>query len=190
MNPWIMHKLKKLFSKKEALPEPVAESMKNFNEYNNIAIEHLRSLCRVAGNSTRAPRFSFTHVMLPHAPYLLGKNGVKLLSPQPGGSDMNGYLGQLKYCNKLIRELTECLLADTTRDKIIIFQGDHGYRKHEGHSYLAQFGALNAIYLYNKNYTGLKKDLSLVNTYRMVLNNVFQNNLDFLADSIVIDSIR
>jgi hypothetical protein len=185
LNPWIIQKLKNLVSRKEAIPGTVRESMENYHEYNNGAIAHLRSLCRESGNNMKEPRFSFTHLMLPHAPYLVDKNGTKLPSPQPGGSDMNGYLEQLKYCNKLIRELTECLLGDTTKDKIIIFQGDHGYRKHLGQSYHAQFGSLNAIFLYNKDYSGLRKDLSLVNTYRVVLNNAFKTNLSILADSTV-----
>src|SRR5437762_14020871 len=99
---------------------------------------------------------------------------------------MKGYLTQLKYSNKLIRQITECLLSDTTRQKIIIFQGDHGYRHFADAPINKQYGALIAFYFYNKNYSGLNKSMSNVNTYRIIINRFFEGRLPLLQDSIVL----
>ena len=185
LNPWIMHKIKNLFSKGGRLPGPVLESMQHFRDYNKDAVDHIFSDCKNAQHPEQSPVFSFTHIMLPHAPYLVDENGTYIASPEPDGTSKEGYMQQLKYANKLIRQITNCLLSDTTRNKIIIFQGDHGFRQHGKASYTVKFGALNAIYFYNKNYKGLKKELSLVNTYRIVINNVYGGHLPLLKDSIV-----
>ncbi|MES1198268.1 MAG: hypothetical protein ABUL41_03230, partial [Chitinophagaceae bacterium] len=125
------------------------------------------------------------HFMLPHEPYVLDENGNYIPTAKPEVNDMKGYLGQLKYSNKLIRQITDCLLQDTIRKKIIIFQGDHGYRSYTNAPVSASYGALCAVYFYNKDYTDLKKTLSHVNTYRVILNNCFNYNIPLLKDSIV-----
>jgi hypothetical protein len=185
MNPWMMDKLKSLFSNKKQQPSTIIKSMEDFTNYNKKALDHILSDCQSASKSgvNAGQIFSFTHILLPHDPYLLDENGNPVKSPQPGGIDMKGYLGQIKYSNKLIKQITTCLLSDTTRKKIIIFQGDHGYRHFDNAPSSAQFGALNAIYFYNKNYTGLKKVLSHVNTYRVVINNFFNGHLVLLKDT-------
>jgi hypothetical protein len=186
LNPWITHKIKKLFSKEDRLPASVLESMQHFGEYNLAATEHIFSDCKNSLSPGHPPVFSFTHLMLPHEPYLMNENGKFIASPNPEDPGRDGYLQQLKYANKLIRQITDCLLSDTTRNKIIIFQGDHGFRHYTDAPNSATFGALDAVYFYNKNYKGLKKDMSLVNTYRTVINNVYNGSLPLLRDSIVI----
>jgi Sulfatase len=129
--------------------------------------------------------FSYTHFMVPHDPYQVDENGNVIPFAKPGGQDMNGYLKQLKYSNKLIREITQQLLKDSSRKKIIIIQGDHGYRHYTNAPETEPYGALNAIYFYNKDYAGLYKKISLVNTYRVVLNVFFGCQIPLLKDSIV-----
>lgn len=184
LNPWILQKIKNKVSGEDEMPATVKSSINNFHDYNERAIAHLRSLCNKPVQNDSAI-FSFTHLMLPHAPYTLDAAGSRLTKPHPYGADMNAYLQQLKYCNQLIREVTECLLADSNRDKIIIIQGDHGYRQHPTSAYHAKYGALNAVYIHSQNYTGLTKKMSLVNTYRIILNNEFGQSLPLLADTIV-----
>jgi hypothetical protein len=188
LNPWMTHKIKSRLSKNGKLPEEIIESMQNFRNYNKEATEHIFSDCKNASQAEakQTPVFSFTHLMLPHGPYLVDENGAYLPNPDPTGSNKEGYLQQIKYANKLIRQITDCLLSDTSHNKIIIFQGDHGYRQDNNSPYATKYGALNAVYFYNKNYQGMKKDLSLVNTYRLVFNNVFHGNLHLLKDSIVL----
>lgn len=186
MNPWIAGKIMKFFNWSDKLPYMIKESMKNFRDYNGLAVKHIFSDCEKNAKSDKIPpQFNYTHFMIPHDPYQVDKDGNFITSAQPSTNDMNGYLEQVKYCNKLMKEITECLQADTSRKKIIIFQGDHGYRYYNNTPVIKQYGALNAIYFYNKDYKGLSKKMSHINTYRIILNKFFRTELPILKDSII-----
>lgn len=186
LNPWLIEKLTKYFRGTNQQPAIISKSMATFRDYNKKALEHILADCEKSsklGNSP--PVFNYTHFMLPHDPYQVDENGKLIPFAKPGGEDMNGYLKQVKYANKLIREITQKLLKDTSRKKIIIIQGDHGYRHYTNAAENEPYGALNAIYFYDKNYKGLYKKISLVNTYRVVINNFFLGEIPLLKDSIV-----
>jgi len=182
LNPWSLNKLK---GNSNTQPASVIKSMENFTQYNDEAIDHILNDCNKTPQ-TNSPIFSFTHIMLPHDPYVHDENGNIIKSVGPGGVNMQGYLSQLKYSNKLIRQIIDCLLRDTSRNKIIILQGDHGYRHFSNAPLAKQYGALNAFYFYNKDYSGLYKNMSNVNTYRVVINKFFNGNLPLLEDKIVL----
>src|SRR5436190_7093366 len=181
LNPWSLNKLK---GNSNTQPASVIESMENFSRYNNEAIDHILNDCKKTPQNS--PIFSFTHIMLPHDPYVHDENGNIIKSAGPGGINMQGYLSQLKYSNKIIRQIIDCLLSDTSRNKIIILQGDHGYRHFSNAPLAKQYGALNAFYFYNKDYSGLYKTMSNVNTYRIVINKFFNDNLPLLEDKTVL----
>ena len=187
LNPWIMHKLRQLWGKKSELPAAVLKSLQFYAQYNMKAMDHVVAGCQnLKVHVSASPVFSYTHFMLPHGPYVFDENGQVSLTVKDPGNDMQDYLVQLKYANKLIRQITQCLLTDSTRKKIIVIQGDHGYRSYPNESQYLEYEALNAFYFYNKKYTGLKKDLSHVNTFRVVANNFFNAGLPLLKDSIVL----
>jgi len=181
LNPWSLNKLK---GHSNSQPVSIIKSMENFTRYNNEAIDHILNDCSKIPE-TNSPVFSFTHIMLPHDPYVHDESGNITKSVEPGGANMQGYLSQLKYSNKLIRQIVDCLLSDTSRNKIIILQGDHGYRHFSNAPLAKQYGALNAFYFYNKDYSELYKSMSNVNTYRVVINKFFNGNLPLLEDKTV-----
>ena len=188
VDPWMRNKLNRIFGGNKSERIITINNMKIFDSYNKNALKHIQSLCinYSTKDNKNLPLFSFTHFMLPHNPYLIDENGNYTGISNPAGGNMDGYLGQVKYANQLIRQITNCLLEDTARKKIIIFQGDHGYRHYADAPFEMQFASLNALYFYNKNYTGLRKDLSNVNTFRVVINNFFDGNLPILKDSITL----
>ncbi|MBL7744493.1 MAG: sulfatase-like hydrolase/transferase [Chitinophagaceae bacterium] len=189
LNPAIWEKIKNFGRSSGKQPALITQSMESFKDYNKMALAHIFSDCRKTQGQElekNKPVFSFTHILLPHDPYLYDENGAPVAVPEPGGMNMNGYLAQIKYCNKLIEQISNCLLSDTTRKKIIIIQGDHGYRHYTNAPYSTQFGALSAVFFYNRDYHDLKKTMSHVNTYRIVANTFFDGNLPLLNDSIVI----
>ena len=186
LNPWLQAKITRFFWGAKKQPPLITKSMRSFREYNDKALQHIFSDCKkFSGPGVTSPLFSYTHFMIPHDPYQVDKNGNFIASSQPSTHDMNGYLEQVKYCNKLIRQISDCLLSDPTRKKIIIIQGDHGYRYYSNAPISRQYGALNAIYFYNNDYSGITKNMSLVNTYRIVLNKFFGAQLPILKDSII-----
>jgi hypothetical protein len=186
LNPWNMDKLKKiLFKKSTPFPEEIMESMRDFHDYNGKAIDFILKDCRVTKPDN--PVFNFTHIMLPHDPYQVDEEGKPIQAAQPGGQDMKGYLAQVKYSNTLIRKITDCLLADSSRKKIIIFQGDHGYRHYTNAPVGEQFSALQAIYFPDGDYSMLPSRFSHVNTYRIILNKLYDTRLPLLTDSIFVE---
>lgn len=186
LDPWVSNKFKQVFTGKNNLPDPVVRSLQFYADFNRKAIEHIHSLCEQNSKPGTAPVFSFTHFVIPHSPYVFDESGNTNFSSAPPASDMQGYLNQIKYANTLIREITECFLKDSTRKKVIILQGDHGYREYPRSYQKDEYEALSALYFYNKDYTGLNKNLSHVNTFRVLFNNVFHDSLPLLKDSIVL----
>jgi hypothetical protein len=184
LNPWIISKLRKTMGITEELPGPVKKSLRHYADYNQRALRHIMDNC---GNKNKSsPVFSFTHFLLPHEPYVFDEKGYVSITVKPPADDMKNYLTQIKYANTLIRQITNCLLSDSTRKKIIIIQGDHGYRSYINAPAAREYEALGAFYFFDKNYTGLKKNISHVNTYRIILNNYFGYQLPLLKDSMVL----
>jgi hypothetical protein len=180
-NPWLRDKITEPFGKSGKQPAMIRKSMRLFHAYNQKAIEHINSDCAKYAHGYKGPPvFSYTHFMIPHDPYLVDENGNLVDKPQPENADMKGYLDQLKYSNKLIRQIIDCILSDTTRKKLIIIQGDHGYRHYVNAPEVTAFGAIDALYFYDGNYEGIQKTGSLVNTYRIIVNKYFGGNLPML----------
>ncbi len=180
-NPWLVKKFNQLLGSGKGQPALIRRSMKSFHRYNLEAYEHILSDCRqFAGNQSGPPVFSYTHFMIPHDPYLVDEYGKPVADPRPENTDMEGYLRQVKYTNRVIRDIVDRLLADSTRDKIIIIQGDHGYRHYANAPAITDFGALDAVYFFTHDYHDLNRSSSLVNTYRVVINKFFGGNLPML----------
>lgn len=188
LNPWIKNKLKKIIGKEEAIPTAVKKNLEHYKSYNERALKHIYSSGGDKKNNT--PIFSFTHFLLPHGPYIFDETGKSQITLNSPNDEMKNYLEQIKYANLLIRQITEYLLKNSPGNKIIIFQGDHGYRKYENVPVNRECDALCAFYFSSKNYSGLTKKLSHVNTYRLVLNNCFDYHLPLLKDSIVNNQAR
>jgi hypothetical protein len=185
LNPWMQEKFNRLIGKKNAIPGQIQRSLKAYHDYNLKAIKHVLNDCsEYAANVKRKPLFSYTHIMMPHDPYIVDENGNLLGKPHIENADMNAYLAQVKYCNKIIKEIVNCLLNDTLRKKIIVIHGDHGFRHFASASPEKAFYALEAIYFQDQNYTGLTKKESLVNLYRVILNKEFGENLPKLPHRI------
>jgi len=137
--------------------------------------------------NSNAPRFIYTHLMMPHYPYYFDANG----DPNPIESLMEeeqhrqeNYIGYLKYCNKIFLNLIDSILQKSKKPPIIIFMGDHGFRhfiKPVNKQY--HFMNLNAIYLPGKNYKGFYDSISGVNQFRIILNKQFRMNLPLMKDS-------
>ncbi len=84
----------------------------------------------VINQTSSAPRFIYTHLMMPHYPYYFNASG----QPSPLASLMeehqqqqNNYIGYLRYCNKIFLQLIDAILQKSKKPPIIIFMGDHGF---------------------------------------------------------------
>ena len=132
------------------------------------------------------PKFVYAHLMLPHDPYYFDDNGhynpdsmIYRIIPQL-------YIKQLVFTNKLVTKIVDDLMNDTARKKIVIIEGDHGYREYLQRSKMPEiFRNLNAYWFPDKNYSILYDGISPVNTFRVVFNQYFHKNFPLLPDSSV-----
>ncbi len=130
------------------------------------------------------PKFVYTHILLPHEPFIFDEDGNLL--PSQAHDDWNYYLGQYKYATKLAERLIAKLLAqaDPQNPPVIILQSDHGARDipsvGKGGKLLnnllkdyplsAAHDILNALYLPGFDTTLLSNDMNPTETFAIVLN--------------------
>lgn len=140
-----------------------------------------------ANKSSSTPRFIYTHLMMPHYPYLFDKNGNKTIPEmalEGNQANQKAYIEYIQYSNNKFVKLIDDILKNSKRPPIIIFMGDHGFRQFEKdvnhHYYFMNF---NAVYLPDKNYVPFYKDMSAVNEFRILFNTQFNQHLPLLKDS-------
>ena len=139
-------------------------------------LNHLKRLPTEQGDL-----FVFAHFVIPHPPYRFGPNG-EWLEGQP--EDLQtAYLGQVVFINREILQVIDTILAKSETPPIIILQGDHGPPPQLSPSSAQKMPILNAYYL-----PGVDADkvlylsISPVNTFRVVLNSYFGQDLPLLED--------
>jgi hypothetical protein len=133
-----------------------------------------------------APKFVYTHLMMPHAPYLYDSVGQKsaMNSYATGSAEkqsLDGYLQYLVYTNSVVSELVGEIMQKTRGNSIVIVMSDHGLRVLPGGFNNNNF---TAVYLPSKSYDMLYDSLSNVNLFRIVFNTEFNQHLSLLKDSI------
>ena len=141
------------------------------------------------------PVFVFAHILIPHPPFLFDENGrCKSEKESAQYSLAENYVAQVKYANKLMRELIETLLA-SAEDPIIIIQADEGpfplryyqqiekdWRNASEAELQIKFRILNAMYLPGVDHSKFYNTMSPVNTFRLVFDEYFGANLPLLED--------
>jgi Sulfatase len=136
-----------------------------------------------------SPRFVYTHVMLPHDPFYFKKDGsmVSDTAIVLNNYDLKAaYLDQLQYTNSLLGHFIQMASKKTNRERVVIIQGDHGFRDY-GPTVPKEkeFMNLNAYYFSDHNYSTLYDSISPVNSFRVVLNKYFCQSFPLLKDSSV-----
>ena len=80
-------------------------------------------------------KFVFSHIIMPHHPYLFDENGKILRDANLSDqfefqkrlwSDRDGYLSQLKFLNKQVVEIVETLSRESDNPPFIVIMSDHG----------------------------------------------------------------
>lgn len=139
-------------------------------------LEHLKRLPDEEGDL-----FAFAHFVIPHPPYRFGPNGEWL----EGRTDnlRMGYVGQVIFINREILQVIDVILATSEAPPIIIVQGDHGPPPQLAPSSAQKMPVLNAYYLPGVDADQvLYPSISPVNSFRVILNSYFGQDLPLLED--------
>jgi len=131
--------------------------------------------------------FVFAHLVVPHPPYSFDANGEPANYNAENIADYQSvavaYINQVKFVNKEILAVIDVLLMDSEKPPVIIIQGDHGPPPELSLTYSEKMPILNAYYLPGKKMdTLLYPSISPVNTFRVVLNSYFGEDLPLLED--------
>ena len=152
-----------------------------------------------------SPTFVFYHVLSPHFPFSFKEDGSQALRhPVYDASawveDRNKLEGYRDYylqnypknvagLNLHLKKVLESILENTKRNAVVIIQSDHGSSlglvpNSSGDTDIPErFGILNAIYLPNDIPSiGMTADMSSVNTFPLIFNNIFRLDLPILRD--------
>ncbi|MCR4305718.1 MAG: hypothetical protein NUV73_01380 [Candidatus Daviesbacteria bacterium] len=142
------------------------------------------------------PKFVFAHILLPHDPYVLGKDCEPLnekVETQRGW--MENYLNQLQCTNIKVKITIERVLENSPTKPIIIIQADEGpmpmkypvpfdlaWSKASDETIREKFPILNAYLLPDLKENPIYPTITPVNTFRVIFNNYFNAKYPLLED--------
>lgn len=153
--------------------------------------------------------FVFAHLVIPHPPFVFGPNGEPILHDREysfsDGSAfegtrqeyIQGYCGQVAFISTQIQSLARRLIETSDPPPVIILQADHGPRLNldwhdAGRTDMREaFSILNAYYFMGQDAPALYPSITPVNTFRVLLNQLFGGSYGLLPDeSYYTDSFR
>ena len=139
----------------------------------------------------------FSHIFLPHFPFLYGPDGEELQYHQnlnlywyevEPENYIEYYNYQLDYLNQAVLDAVDEILAASEGPVVIVLQSDHGDRKFIDFDEPTSAGVdarsaiLNAIYYSDGNYESLYQSVTPVNTFRLIFNHWFGTEYPLLPD--------
>lgn len=163
------------------------------------AFRHLKDLSA----PTTSPRFIVAHIIAPHPPFVFDAEGrpVRPSGPfgffdgshymQLVGDEMDyktGYADQAQFIAKQTLKVVDAFITKSNVQPIIIIQGDHGSKLHLDQESLENtdvqecFSILNAFLVPPDLKPTLYPSISSINTFRLLLSNLFRLDLPLLPD--------
>jgi hypothetical protein len=131
----------------------------------------------------KGPKFVFAHLVIPHPPYVFGPTGgpvepadVGTTKTQQGASH---YRDQALYVSTRMAEIVPRIIANSATPPIIVIQGDHGPTVASRPR--SRMSNLNVYFLPGAE-KSLYPTITPVNTFRVIFNNYFGQNLQLLKD--------
>lgn len=129
------------------------------------------------------PKFVFTHLVIPHHPFVFGPGGEELDHFQMGVPEFDEYRqrypDQVTYINARVLAIVDLILGSSEHPPVIVIQGDHGPAPFDVID--RRMKILNAYYFPDGN-EGLYPSISPVNTFRLIFNRYFGQEYPLLED--------
>jgi len=148
---------------------------------------------------TDEPKFVFAHIISPHPPFVFAADGSPVTPDEPftlrftfdAGDPSNedyrrGYRDQTIFVNDQLQAVVAAILENTEVPPVVIIQGDHGPDSNSGRvSYIQErMTNLNA-YLLPSGPNGLYPDITPVNSFRVIFNELFGGEFPLLEDRVL-----
>ena len=136
----------------------------------------------IISKDSSKPKFVYTHLFIPHEPFKYDSTGAVIPwahNLYEGSLSNKLFINQLVYCRNLISELARKIQINSSRNTIIIFQGDHGIRGGLSNDKNV-FKVLNAISATHDTKFKIVNEFYTPNTFRLLLNTYFGKNLPML----------
>ena len=133
----------------------------------------------------KGPKFVFVHIVSPHSPYIFGQNGedVSDIFSDPSPDETKKlYLDQLIFISKKFQNTVDKILEKSENPPIIIIQSDHGVylSLEEDKEINARIKNFSAYFLPGTIGNIIPKDMSPVNTFRIIFKRYFGLNIETL----------
>lgn len=142
------------------------------------------------------PKFVFTHILLPHDPFVFDKNCKPVSEIEVNKKQhQENYINQVQCANSMIQKMIEKILSSSKRPPIMVFQADEGpfpmnvplpqnqsWESADLVSLQEKFPIFNAYYFPEKKYETLYQTITPVNSFRIILNKYFKENFQILPD--------
>ena len=145
-----------------------------------------------------SPQFVFAHMLLPHTPFVFFDDGrYKSLDQVEAMTREKNYVDQVIYTNEKFLELID-LLQQKSPQPIIILQADEGphplrfrsdypgfdWRNATDEELKHKFRIINAMFFPDRNYQSLYPDITPINTFPVIFNQFFDQDIALLPDTI------
>ncbi len=175
---------------KMTLLRPFAYDLYKQQRYSFDALAQLPKL--------KSPKFVFLHMYAPHPPFRFDKNGNKRDFHEHENIDSKeAFVDVVTYINRKTEEAVNLIIKNSSREPIIIIQGDHGtgipenagpgdtnlvIDKNSVEDMQARYGILNAYYVPDKVKGKLYPQVSPVNSFRIIFNELWKESYPILED--------
>ena len=167
-------------------------SFLNSSNSSSVHWSNPATTCSFVDSGVNEPIFVFSHILVPHPPYLFGPEGEPVSSVRPQGleswQDKEGYINNVKFANKKITQVIDELLTDPENPPVIIIQADHGYGFDIDVSELSKENLEQKMSIFSAYYLpdteeNLSDDvITPVNTFRIIFNSYFNADYDLLEN--------
>jgi hypothetical protein len=148
---------------------------------------------------SESPRLVFAHIIAPHPPFVFAADGSPVTpdvpfslrftsvgQDLPSGEYIEGYRNQVAYVNSQLEAVVTHLLEDSDVPPVIVLFGDHGPDSNSGRVSYIQERMTNLIAIRAPTGdAGLYPDITLVNVFRVIFNEVFGADYPLLPDRVL-----
>ena len=167
-------------------------------------IQHKFEMLKQTTNKP-GPKFVFAHILLPHPPFVFGRDGTCLSRDFVAGrARRDNYIDQVEFANRLVLDFVRSIRNSADIDPIIVLQADEGpwperfvnneidglgrdvttvdWAEVSDAELREKMGILHALYLPGVAPPRVPRGMTPINTFRIIFNRYFGADLPLLAD--------